>query len=178
MPEHVVLDTGPLADFLVLTYAHETDERWVLDTRFRLMGVRTPSERRKVELFFQARRGRLITTPGVVSEIEGHVREIGQACKPREAEPAFRRRFWRIALDSLSELRVREESVACLEVDSELVMKVGPVDAGLMRLTEVAPTGDPRVLLTNDQELAGMCRAREISVELTVPWLQTLPPPP
>lgn len=77
--------------------------------------------------------------------------------------------------DAFSDFSVVEETTKLLELDRQMLIELGPVDAGLVKLTRASEGDRPRVLLTNDGPLMAYCRGKEISALLVWKWIYTLP---
>ncbi len=148
--EELILDTGPLFDFLLLRFSEETGR----------VGLENDLNYLKTDLDAQRFRGFVtghqivLTTPGVVAEIQRH---------QRRHLPGDQGRFWRLARGQFHELRIDEEAVRLGEMEEGDLSNQGPVDASLLQLARRRLGQYRRVaVLTADRPLWERCRNQQI----------------
>jgi hypothetical protein len=150
--EEFVLDTGPLLDYLVVSFQRSSprDSQWVSD-------LVSPPMRREVLRaglldFIESSRGRLQTCPGVFAEIHHRIEAIEAAGrKNRDAPQGRRSSFWQHAVQHLTRMDVREVGALVKDLPQNTIGELGPVDATLITIVARA-AGEYRrlVLLTNE----------------------------
>ncbi len=159
--QHFVLDTGPLLEFFILRYQAETGTRW-WERRCQFHSLTTQLHRKAFEEFLRLHRGQLTTSPGVIAELQSHLRTAEKLYLGGKGD--FRKRVWRIVVTEFRELDMAEDLVRILEMDIALVFDFGPVDAGLMELVRRCwRDGVRTTLLTGDRPLVNQCKKAQIS---------------
>ncbi len=161
-------------DYFVLTHQASTRHTW-LRSHWPCQGPQNPLERAIFEGFLKSQRGRLLTTAGVIAEIQGHIRRAQKESKASTlAGLGSLIAFWDMVRDVFVDLRIREETPSLVELERETLIALGPVDASLVKLTQAFQGPSRRVLLTNDNALRLHCRTMEIPAQLVPTWIHTL----
>jgi rRNA-processing protein FCF1 len=103
---------------------------------------------------FVVRHRTVLTTPGVVAEIQGHQRR-----RLRGEQGGF----WALARRQFHELRIDEEAVRLGEMEEGDLTNQGPVDASVLELARRRLVQYRRVaVLTADEPLWERCRNQQI----------------
>lgn len=162
MIPRVILDTGPLLDFLLYRFWSEQG-RPIDENRFACRKQFNVSPE-QLSRFLGMRRG-VIFVPGVFVEVGRLARdEIGRSAG--QSRGASLPQFWRIAIRELQQMNAEERWVRFLSLDQALVEELGPTNAALIRCAQ--GTGEERVaILTHDHFLWGLCRSQDVSCMLT-----------
>jgi hypothetical protein len=139
---HYILDTGLLMGWLAVAYQKAFDQPVEFERRT-LVSEWWIDE---WEGFLERHVGKLLTTAGVIAEVERHQRRARVPCH----------RFWQLARDELERLGLRELHSPLANLEREDLEDLGPVDAGLLESIRSPPedlVGCRIVLVTGDRDL-------------------------
>lgn len=152
-PEHFVIDTGPLLDYLVASFLARSPDtaEWLSDLL--TQELRRDPLRTGLCPFVDSLKGRLVTCPGVMAELQHLVDSVERAGRKERSAPQTRRGdFWKHAVQEIARLGITEESVDIGRLNSARLESLGPVDATLIHVAIQQGTKNERVvLLTNEQ---------------------------
>lgn len=165
MREHFLLDTGPLQEFFVLRYQAESNRRWP-DQTFQFHALLTPLDQEDFRRFVEANRGHLGTSSGVVMEMHRFLRGAEDRCHSQQTQQDLRRRFWGLVCATFREVGIAEHTVPVVDVAEQVLVDLGPVDAGLLELAKRSVKHIERlVVLTADRRLLELCLQHEVPAE-------------
>lgn len=125
MNRHVVLDTGPLLEFLIRRYEREFNRSWP-DRTVQFFALGHPADVKTFAQFLLANRGLVKTTAGVVAELHRRVQAAGQ----QVVGPGF----WDLATREFGQLRIEERALPLRLLSPPIVAELGPVDAGVLEV--------------------------------------------
>jgi len=112
-----------------------------------------------------AHEGRLGTSFHVIGEMYGFLRKAEDGL-PTNARADLKRRFWQLVRSTFRNLRMTERAVAVVDMLEEILVQLGPVDAGLLELAkEPVERGGPVVVLTADTRLFQLCGQHGVRAE-------------
>lgn len=151
--DKVVVDTGPLYEFLILKFADKTRRPHLKNY---LKYVKDESKQdRLIQCFSQVKS--LWTTPGVISEINAHIRysKRGPKLKPYELET-----FWDHTILYFRLKNVSEEIIRLLEQPQSLVEQHGPTDISILELAR----RQSGTVFTTEGPLYSVCTAQMPSI--------------
>ena len=114
LPEHFVLDTGPLLDYFTRLYDNQYHATWL---SARTSPV-TPQHKIWVgsfRSFFEHHKGRLLTSSGVIAEIERHIRKAAREAHYRNLKE-LQGRFWTLAQNRMKELKIYEDTQYLIDI--------------------------------------------------------------
>ncbi len=148
----LILDTGPIRELVTFYAVHEfgferlRSELRVFQDRgaYQTCGKFIGTFRRKT------------TSASVVAELHTWI---------RDTDPGGQGRLWNRVYEEFREMGMDEEAVKLLEMDRDLVKRLGPVDVSLLALGRRHADHDPLVL-TIDSELHGECKKAGLQVSL------------
>lgn len=158
-----ILDTGPLLDFFILCYQAETGQQWWARSK-QLHALHTPSDCDRFRDFLARNPGNLLTSPGVIAELQRHIRDAEKHV--RTSDNAFRERIWDIIHRELGRWQITEDTVSLLDMNLAQVKALGPGDVGLIELAKrSSKKGVRAVVLTIDRKLLKRCIEEDVSAE-------------
>lgn len=115
LPEHFVLDTGPLLDYFTRLYDDQYHSTWLSAN----ISCVTPQDKTWVAAFhsfLEHHKGRLLTSSGVIAEIERHIRKAVNKAPYRNIRE-LQDRFWTLVQNKMKELKFDEDTKRLLEKD-------------------------------------------------------------
>ncbi len=153
IPRHPIVDTGPLFDYLLWRFSCSDYFKGAARS-FQFRYLKTDSYREAVRWYFT--RAKPITTcPQVIAEIHRHGEK-----QLRAPNLGY---FWRFAQQELAELSLNEKLVTLAQMDGNILSSFGPTDTALLQLAG-ASSHSSQPVFTEEGELAGKCREREVKV--------------
>ncbi|OGW20439.1 MAG: hypothetical protein A2077_03155 [Nitrospirae bacterium GWC2_46_6] len=164
LPEHFVLDTGPLLDYFARLYGDQYHSTWL---SARISPV-TPQHKIWVggfRSFFEHHKGRLLTSSGVIAEIERHIRKAAREAHYRNLKE-FQDHFWTLVQNKLKELKFDEDTQYLIDMSKNILADLGPVDTSIIELAKKhAKSGKRFIVLTTDFGIHKRCMEEQIPVE-------------
>lgn len=151
IPRNPIVDTGPLFDFLLWRFS---DSFRVPSLLSQLRYLINDPYKRSVQWYFTVSKP-ITTSPEVIAEIHLHAE--------RKLNRPHLGRFWKFAQEQLRELGLSEKLVELLQMDGNILSSLGPTDTALLHIAAVS-THLNKPVFTEDAQLAGKCRERQVSV--------------
>lgn len=151
IPRYPIVDTGPLFDFLLWQFS---DSFRMSNLSSKLRYLTNDFYRKSVRWYFTVAKP-ITTCPEVIAEIHRHAKE-----KLRDRNLGS---FWKFTQKELSELGLSEKLVELVQMDSDTLSSFGPTDTALIHIASLSPNLSQPVF-TEDGELAGQCRKKQLSV--------------
>ena len=114
LPEHFVLDTGPLLDYFARLYGDQYHSTWL---SARISPV-TPQHKIWVggfRSFFEHHKGRLLTSSGVIAEIERHIRKATREAHYQNLRE-LQDRFRTLAQNRMKDLKICEDTQYLIDI--------------------------------------------------------------
>jgi len=164
LPEHFVLDTGPLLDYFARLYSDQYHSTWI---SARISPV-TPQHKVWVDgfrSFFEHHKGRLLTSSGVIAEIERHIRKAVSKAHYQNIKE-LQDRFWTLVQNKMKELKFDEDTQHLVDMSKNILTDLGPVDTSIIELAKKhAKSGKRFIVLTTDFGIRKRCMKEQIPVE-------------
>ncbi|MDO8141935.1 MAG: hypothetical protein Q6358_10590 [Candidatus Brocadiales bacterium] len=164
LPEHFVLDTGPLLDYFVHLYNDQYHSTWLSAS----ISPVTPQDKTWTDVFhsfFEHHKGRLLTSSGVIAEIERHIRKAAREAHYRNPKE-FQERFWTLVQNKMKELKFNEDTQYLIDMSKNILTDLGPVDTSIIELAKKhAKLGKRFIVFTTDFGIRKRCMEEQILVE-------------
>ncbi len=150
IPQHPIVDTGPLFDFLLWRFSVSFGMPTLLS---KLRYLRESFYKDSVQWYFSKAKP-ITTCPQVIAEIHHHAQELGGRILGN---------FWRFGQKELIELGLSEEMVKLEQMEGDTLSSFGPTDTALLHIAYLS--SDPgQPIFTEDTRLAGECRKKQLKV--------------
>lgn len=141
----VVVDTGPLYEFLLLRFIDRTGFE---SFKKYLSYVTSDAEKQDVLKDCFLRFHNILTTPGVISEINAHIGKESKGPKLKTYSKEFKN-FWAQTIEYFIEKNVQEEIIRLIEQNQILTVNHGPVDTSIIDLA----LRQSAIVFTSDMKL-------------------------
>ena len=164
LPEHYVLDTGPLLDYFTRLYDNQYHSTWLSANVSRVI----PRDKRWVDVFhrfFEHHQGRLLTSSGVIAEIERHIRKAAREAHYRNLKE-LQDRFWTLVQNKMKELKFNEDTQYLIDMSKNILTDLGPVDTSIIEIAKKhSKSGKRFIVLTTDSGIRKRCMEEQIPVD-------------
>ena len=114
LPEHFVLDTGPLLDYFTRLYDNQYHATWLSSC----ISHGTPQYKIWVDgfrRFLEHHKGRLLTSSGVIAEIERHIRKAAREAHYQNLKE-LQDRFRTLAQNRMKDLKICEDTQYLIDI--------------------------------------------------------------
>ena len=159
--EYFVLDTGPLLDFFVWQCDKQYHSTW-LKNAIQIVALKDEILKDGFRAFLDRHEGRLITSPGVIAELQGHILRAGGNTIE------LQRRFWTLVQTQMCRLKFLEDTRHIVDMNTDMLIKLGPVDTSIIEIAKLN-TGSYKhfIVLTSDYGVFERCEEEQVSVQWT-----------
>ena len=100
--------------------------------------------------FLEHHKGRLLTSSGVIAEIERHIRKAVSKAHYRNIKE-LQNRFWTLVQDKMKELKFDEDTQHLVDMPKNILTDLGQVDTSIIELAKKhAKSGKRFIVLTTD----------------------------
>lgn len=154
----VILDTGPLLDYLLIK-CFEVNKWGSVDSVLRY--AKSPKDKKTLKDYFNNQpNGSFKSTPSVIVELNRFARDVDNIKK-----------FWEVSKPELIRLGVEEELVMLKDMPDEILFRFGPTDTSIVKLAkEIMGIGLLDYVLTGEKygrsnNLYDYCRKEKIHVK-------------
>ena len=157
--EYFVLDTGPLLDFFVWQCDKQYYSTW-LKNAIQIVALKDEILKDGFRAFLDRHKGRLITSPGVIAELQGHVLRAGGNTME------LQRRFWMLVQTQMCQLEFLENTHRIVDMTTDMLIKLGPVDTSIIEIAKANMSSYKRfIVLTSDSGVFKRCTEEEAPVQ-------------
>lgn len=167
LPEHFVLDTGPLLDYFVRLYDDQYHSTW-LSAHISPVTPRNKIWVAAFHSFLEHHKGRLLTSSGVIAEIERHIcRAVSAVSKAHHRRiKELQERFWTLVQNKMKDLKFNEDTQHLVDMPKNTLTDLGPVDTSIIELAKThAKSGRIFIVLTKDSGIYKRCMEEQIPVD-------------
>ena len=156
--EYFVLDTGPLLEFFVWQCDKQYHSTWL--STIQTMALKDEISKKGFHSFLDQHKGRLITSYGVIAELQGHVLRAGGNTME------LQRRFWMLVQTQMCQLEFLENTHRIVDMTTDMLIKLGPVDTSIIEIAKANMSSYKRfIVLTSDSGVFKRCTEEEVPVQ-------------
>lgn len=156
--EYFVLDTGPLLEYFVWQCDKQYNSTWL--STIQTMALKDEISKKGFRTFLDQHKGRLITSSGVIAELQGHVLRAGGNTME------LQRRFWMLVQTQMYQLEFLENTHRIVDMTTDMLIKLGPVDTSIIEIAKSNMSSYKRfIVLTSDSGVFKRCTEEEVPVQ-------------